>query len=423
MGIRSIFLSSVFVSFAVPGTALAIPTQHLNPHSDDPADISWQQDPLAVPDDTNHLHIEDVNITYLPGPRGITHNNGTAPRDAGGHADQSWDWQSTRVWDDRFYRFVDDNGFNALGSHFGHGYIDPAFRPRYLYAADVPDDAKPLVDEAMSTWNERAKDEGEEKRTTPAGNPLKTSVIFERVASGAYELLVDFMEGFQEIAHAAAEWIFSPSLVGSDYPAADTPVPLTLMFEATPTGRISVTQDDWLVSTDGLPLGDVNKVYTSATEAFAMSWSFNKTPAILQNLDIDYMAPDLTEYEGDEAAFAALGITLTDNWGGYVPFNATSNIDIFEADFFSVALHEWGHVIGFKHSNGGIMGAAAPFSMGFVTQTIDDENAFGAAAMYSIPVPEPDSLLLFGAGFFALLAITRRKFSRFPISPLGRTVS
>ncbi|MEQ1889926.1 MAG: hypothetical protein ABL951_12225 [Alphaproteobacteria bacterium] len=415
MGIRATLLSSALL-LAVPGIANAIPNQHLNPHSDDPADISWQQIPAAVPDTTNHLHIEDVNITVLPNV-GFAHNRGAGQ--------DNQDWLSTRVWDDRFYRFADNAGANALWDRFGHGYVDPAFRPRYTYAADVTEAARPLVDEAMSTWNERAKDEGEETRTTPAGNDLKTSVIFERVVAGARELLVDFMEGFQEISNAVGEWIFSPSLVDPDFPAADTPTPLTLMFETSPTTTFGVTRRDedgdgdidvddgvWELSTDGLALDDVNKAFGDVSDDFDIGWSFDKTPDVLfDDRDFDYRAPDGTVYEGNEAAFAALGITLFDTWGGFPNFAAETVIDIYESDFFSVALHEWGHVIGFRHSNGGIMDAAAPFTMNHVTQTIDDRSAFGAAAMYSIPVtrnrtiPAPDSLIMFGSGLAGLLLL------------------
>lgn len=402
MGIRATLLSSALL-LGFPGIANAIPNQHLNPHSDDPADISWQQDPLAVPDTTNHLHIEDVNITVLPG-LGFAHNKGAGA--------ENFDWGAEAAWDDRFLRFTDTaSGRNGLADRFGHGYIDPAFKPRYGFAADVPAGAKPLVDEAMSTWNERAKDEGEETRTTPAGNDLKTSVIFERVAAGARELLVDFMEGFQEIGNAAAEWILSATQVVG-YPAADTPATRTLLFEATPTSIISASQAGWKVSTDGLALGNAAKVYSATTSNFATNWSFDKTPEVLfDDLDFDYQAPDGTQYEGNEAAFAALGITVRDNWGGFPALAATSTLDIFESDFFSVALHEWGHVIGLLHSNGGIMKSDAPFTLNHLTQTIDNNAAFGAAAMYSIPVtrnrtiPAPDSLILFGSGLIGLLLL------------------
>lgn len=418
MGIRATLLSSVLL-LGVPGIANAIPNQHLNPHSDDPADISWQQDPLAVPDTTNHLHIEDVNITFVEGlsviRTGITHNNGAGPRDPGGKAAESWDWQSGFVWDNRDIRYVKDltpppdRNSNALRDNFGHGYIDPAFRPRYAFADDVPADAKLLVDQAMSMWDARAKDEGEESRTTPVGTPLKTSAIFEKVVSGAHEVFVDFVIGLDHV-------------LGGDVVAAvvfdETPV--KLYFEASPLSQFFVPRRDengdgvidandgvWKISTDGLPLGDISKVFADVTGLFGTGWSFDMNPDVLfNNFDFDYMAPTGTKYEGDEAFFAGLGITLKDSWGGFTPFAATSTIDIYETDFFSVALHEWGHVLGFNHSNGGVMGALAPFSMNYLTQTIDDENAFGAAAMYSIPaVPEPDGLILFAAGLIGLLLL------------------
>lgn len=376
------------------GTAQAIPNQHLNPHPDTPEKIGWQQKP-GIPDSVNHVHIKDPNIAAI---------NNVGFGDAGG------EWRAFSVWDDRFLRYADaDNNLNNdLWDRFGHGYIDPNFRPRYLYAGDVPGAAKPRVDEAMAEWNKRAKEEGEQKRTAPDGSKLKTSVIFEKVVSGAHELVVDFIEGFQEIRDAVAEWIVSAAqLVG--FPAGDTPTPPTLAFEATPTSKFAVDEAGWKVSTDGKALGDATKTYQDWTDEFATGWAFDKSPDVLfDDLDFDFLSPGGTEYEGDEAAFLALGIDLKDSWGEV--FNAATTIDIYEADFYSVALHEWGHVIGLLHSTDGIMYSLAPFTMNRLSHSIDDDNAFGAAALYSIPVPEPATGLILAVGLAGVgLAGARRR--------------
>ncbi len=382
----------LLLAWALPLTAAATPNQHLNPHPDDAGKISWQQAP-GTPNTTNHLHIEDVSITVLRNV-GITHDNRS--------------WVAESAWDDRFLRFVDTPaGTNGAWDSFAHGYIDPLFRPRYLFANDVPAAAQTLVNDAMSTWNTRAKNEGEELRTTPDGTPLKTSVVFERVLSGAHELLVDFMEGFQNVTRAVGEWIVSTTQTAG-YPPGQTPATKTLLFEATPTSQFTLTTANWLLSTDGRPLGDPAKVYSDVSAPFATDWSFDKTPDILFNQqDVDYRGPDGTEYEGDEAAFAAFGVRIRDLWGGYPALVAGSTLDIYKSDLYSIALHEWGHVIGLLHSDDGLMAADAPFTMNHLSQTIDADNAFGAAALYSIPVPAPATGVLVMAGVLGMIAWRR----------------
>ena len=115
------------------------------------------------------------------------------------------------------------------------------------------------------------------------------------------------------------------------------------------------------------------------------------------------------QFEGNEAEFQALGLKVTDSWGGFT-LNATDTFDIYEADFFSVALHEWGHVIGLLHSKDGLMAVDAPFTMNQLSQTIDNDNAFGAAALYSIPIPEPSSILgLFAIGGLGLTQLRKKR--------------
>lgn len=399
LAVAFLFIVAVFL----PRISLAIPNQHLNPHPDVPAKISWQHKP-GVPNYINHVHIEDANIVSIPKV---------------GFKDVKNAWVAESAWDDRYLRFQDTgtSETNGLWENFGHGYIDPTYKPRYMFANDVPNEAQALVTEAMLLWNTRAKEEGEQKRTAPDGTPLKTSVIFEKVVSGAKELLVDFIEGFEEIREAVAEWVVSTKQIVTGLIGKVTTK--TLVFESTPTVAMRVDWDDglgssdpnkryWKISNDTLALNDPNKLWSVWTDSYDMGWSFDKTPEILNNdVDIDYMSPTGDKYEGDEADFRSLGLNLIDS--AEEKISADSLIDIYEADFYSVALHEWGHVIGLLHSNDGIMDAYSPFTFNHTHQFIDDDNAYGAAALYSIPSPEPSTLLLLCFGLGGIFACRRKK--------------
>jgi hypothetical protein len=399
LAVALLFIMAVFS----PRISLAIPNQHLNPHPDVPAKISWQLKP-GVPDNINHVHIEGANIVSMPNV---------------GFKDAKDAWVAEAAWDDRYLRFQDTgtSETNGLWEKFGHGYIDPTYQPRYMFADDVPNDAQTRVTEAMLLWNTRAKDEGEQKRTAPDGTPLKTSVIFEKVVSGAKELLVDFIEGFQEIRDAVAEWVVSAKqIVGGLVGQVTTK---TLVVESTPTVEIGVDWDDglkpsdpnkryWKISNDSLALNDPNKSWSVWTDSYDMGWSYDKTPEILfDDEDIDYMSPTGDKYEGDETDFLSLGLNLQDSWGEKISTN--SLVDIYEADFYSIALHEWGHVIGLLHSNDGIMYTYSPFTFNHTHQFIDNDNAYGAAALYSIPSPEPSTLLLLCFGLGGIFAFGRKK--------------
>src|SRR5215471_18668668 len=81
-GLKQRFLSLVLV-LAVCGTALAIPNQVLNPHSDAGADISYIQDNSQSPDQTNHFHLplragETISVSNDLDHYGLKSNKGWA---------------------------------------------------------------------------------------------------------------------------------------------------------------------------------------------------------------------------------------------------------------------------------------------------------------------------------------------------------
>jgi hypothetical protein len=85
--------------------------------------------------------------------------------------------------------------------------------------------------------------------------------------------------------------------------------------------------------------------------------------------------------------------------------------------FYTVALHEVGHVVGLDHQEGlddiatkNIMFRAQREGAADAIDSIDAESMQGAFALYSIPVPEPSTLGL--AGFAALGLLMSRNWRR-----------
>ena len=100
---------------------------------------------------------------------------------------------------------------------------------------------------------------------------------------------------------------------------------------------------------------------------------------------------------------------VADSAGGAI-INAADK-PIVQADFISVALHEWGHIIGLDHvvPAAATMNAASPFTLGVLTRTIDVGSAKGGAVLYSIPIPEPASFLLVVIGVVCFGGCRRRE--------------
>lgn len=371
------------MQFASP--VWAIPNTHLNPHPHDPGKIAFPAGPLPDPDAQNHTHVDGIGVTEVSGRM---RDNAATPR-----------WESTGAWDDRFYR-----DFDLGNTEYGHGYIDPDFRARYGFAGDVPAGAQGLIDMGLVDWDTAAKAQGQNSRTAPDGTPIKTSVVMQNVGvnPAVSDWTVDFIEGFEESNSAFAEWCFDG--------CAGLVNPLTLVFEATPTNSLffdgsNNNNDNWMLRVDGGAWG------TSYTET--VGWSLDKTPALLGSRDIDYKAPDNTIWEGTEAGFGAFNLDVTTNT--FWDIGSPDNFLFYEMDFYTIALHELGHVIGLLHDPSSAAGAAdsimrtqIAFDVAFgppLLQTIDIDSAKGAAALYSISTPEPGTALLLSTGLIILILI------------------
>ena len=113
--------------------------------------------------------------------------------------------------------------------------------------------------------------------------------------------------------------------------------------------------------------------------------------------------------------FDANGRALTHKLG----FNSSENLWFFGEPkdtpdnrnfFYTVALHEVGHVVGLDHQEGlddviskNIMFRAQREGAGNAFDKIDAESMQGAFALYSIPVPEPSTLSLAALGSLVVM--------------------
>ncbi len=320
-------------------------------------------------------------------------------------------WNTYASWDNRTFR-------NGIGSEtaYGHGYIDPApgNQPRYKFGAGITGLGAPTlakIQARMQTtwqaWQTAAKAQGEGLRTAPDGTALKTDLAFQdvQVAGGPAEISIDLI-----------------TLPAGQF-GAWNPNALTLNLASTISVGVFVdnpansgtVNPDWQVSSDGLALGNGTKVFQGISPSINLPYNFtDAAPAILTQ-DIDYLCVKVggadacgpgvdtnSQWEGSEAAFTNLGLNVADQAGGATaPAIPTP---LFQADYLSLVIHEWGHALGLDHAPvGSTMATLSPLTLGVTNRTIDTNSAIGAAVLYSIPVPEPSSSLLLVIGIVTYL--------------------
>lgn len=288
----------------------------------------------------NHSHVGGIPVrevnpgTFGPGPH-LVDDNAVA-------ASQTWRTYST--WDNRTYR----NGDVAAGQPYAHGFIEPtdATRPRYLFEPSVPVANLAAIRAAFTSiwqsWRNAAQAEGQNTRTTPDGTRLVTALSFRESLAGD--------TGGKEI-----DVLFdNPPSFGVWSPTAQT-----LRFQTTPTVNVFVSNGSGAANTAGWQVSNNNGVTFGPSVSIALPWNFTSgaptNAGVPNGGDLDYKCVNVAGcgggsvdgqiFEGNEGTFPAL--TIADSAGGaQIP---ATNTPIVQADFISVALHEWGHIIGLDH--------------------------------------------------------------------------
>jgi len=197
-------------------------------------------------------------------------------------------------------------------------------------------------------------------------------------------------------------------------------------FDATSKGLIAAAVAEWRAKAKAASAGkttpDGTPLVTELNFVETAGMSFEFRIGFFDNLIEANGA--LAEWLVSDAQVVGLDADFAADELGTVPvlafdddiawlFDTTMTPAGAQRDFATIALHEFGHVLGLLHAPGNPAGNLMRASIvleamnGATLRTVDTSSANGAAELYTQPVPEPAMIAIFGFGLI-LLGLGRR---------------
>jgi len=298
---------------------------------------------LAIPTNPDPCHTANCTpwsnvpiVGLMPASDGHQHRNAMNLWNMAGQ------YKTYSVWDDQAYRYnaAMDRPLFKPGDNqdFGHGFINVA--PRYSFdnnaaaMTDVPMWARPLIAQVVDQWAAAVNELGANSN----GIPTETKIQFQQIAMGG-EILIRFADKYSvpAVGGGMADW---------DFPNDDD------------------IYDDGGVPIQPMPGGGSPQGGRSGILAF---W----TPAT-----------------------RVLTFNRKINWyqdTGNPAMDMNPNNMGNQFDFYTTALHEWGHVLGLDHPmNPGAGTTMQPtqgrrnMAMSGIIRTIDPGSLNGAKNLYTV---------------------------------------
>jgi len=318
----------------------------------------------ALPSPLNHTHTADTVHWAEVGAPAFPWNNVTANTWDHNHltADDisnSPKWVINKAWDNRTLH----SSFTG-STDWAHGMILSGNAVRYGWdGTDTPpDDAKDVVEDAFDDWIAKATTQFNAKK-----DPWdRFAMDFDRVNSGAKEINVKWVDAYG---------VFSSTTQ-------------TIQFWDDPDIDIWVEQAGWQVRVAG------GGAFTDSLTQ-NVGWSYDGNPDSVTTLDLEYSNDGgTTVWDGTEGGFGALGLNIQTS--SFNEFAAGDDLEFFEMDFMTIALHEVGHAIALGHTGEGsapIMRDDIAINAAFDnTMGIDNDSALAVAINYTYAVPAPAAL-------------------------------
>ena len=335
------------------------------------------QQAAAIPSALDHVH-NNLTVEWKePGSPGLPWDNATANVNDHNHltADPilvANKWDINKAWDNHTLHSAFNN---PADTDWAHGMI-VGTAVQYVWGGLIPDVAKDIVEYGYNDWIAKATVQYNANK-----DPWDILAInFDRFDDvGPTDITVNFVEG---LAGAYGEF----SSTGH-----------TIQFEATPTFELKTAG-----GLKQIRLGDAG---TSGTQiSIPVDWSYDGTP-VATLTDFDYSVDGGTNWtDAPPVGFGDL------DWGGASfghLISPADQLNIFEMDFLTIALHEIGHSIALGHIGNDLTAIMrtdiADFALFGNTMAIDNDSALAVAIDYTYAVPEPATLALVLVGGFLFI--------------------